>query len=179
MVWMLLATRRRDQNITSAFVRQGGFTQTKREWWHEQRPYGQINEPYRSRIVARCRYCLLSMGDLALMRDEFYSSICSADGYTVARMLSSILSEQKAHNTTVEVPALTSTDSSTATATLDLSDNTMSHEALTTTMYGVAFASLPQIAAPTETSGSIGWGVPSKHFVGVVYVVVLARVYNV
>lgn len=118
------------------------------------------------------------MGDLALVRDEYYSSICSADGYTVAPMPSSILSEQKARNKTVEVPAMTSTDSSTATATLDLSDNTMSHEALTTTMYGVASASLPQIAAPTETSGSIGWGV-SEHIVGVVCAVVLAAVYNI
>lgn len=96
------------------------------------------------------------MGDLALVRDEYYSSICSADGYAVAPMPSSILSEQKARNKTVDVPALSSTDLSTATATLDLSDNTMSHEALTTTVYGVASASLPQIAAPTETSGSIG-----------------------
>lgn len=93
---------------------------------------------------------LAVMGDLALMRDEFYSSICSADGYTVAPMLSSILSEYQARNTTVEVPALTLIDFFTATATFDLSDNTMSHEAFTRTMYGVAFASLPQIAAPTE-----------------------------
>lgn len=32
MVWMSLATRRRDQNVTRAFVRQSGFALTKREW---------------------------------------------------------------------------------------------------------------------------------------------------
>lgn len=83
-----------------------------------------------------------------LERDQ---SVCKEEGLDVAPIPSSIISQQKQYNKTAEVPSIPTSDSASSTISIDRSYTTNSHEAYTTTVYGVvASVTLPEISAATE-----------------------------
>ncbi|KAH8662694.1 hypothetical protein BGZ61DRAFT_485167 [Ilyonectria robusta] len=98
-----------------------------------------------------CRYCVDAMGQVMVIDPNDYSDVCSEEGFGVAPMPSSIVSEQRERNQTVSVPEPDPTSTSTSSFTVDLSYTTASHEPYTVTFYGTPSISLPDIA-PTETN---------------------------
>ncbi|KAF4466272.1 hypothetical protein FALBO_6868 [Fusarium albosuccineum] len=90
-----------------------------------------------------------AMGDFVLDLEGSDRAACEDSDYTVAPIPSSILSQQKQHNKTAEVPTMPASVSE--TYSIDRSYTTLSHEAQATTLYGgAASVTLPEIAAPTE-----------------------------
>ncbi|KAF4996984.1 hypothetical protein FDECE_12231 [Fusarium decemcellulare] len=90
-----------------------------------------------------------AMGDFVLDLEGSDRAACEDSDYTVAPIPSSILSQQKQHNKTAEVPTMPASVSE--TYSIDRSYTTLSHEAQATTLYGgAASVTLPEIAVPTE-----------------------------
>ena len=86
-------------------------------------------------------------GEFMFSQVERDQSVCKEEGLDVAPIPSSIISQQKQHNKTAEVPSMPAS----STISIDRSYTTNSHEAYTSTMYGfVASVTLPEISAPTE-----------------------------
>ncbi|KAH7127758.1 hypothetical protein B0J13DRAFT_611381 [Dactylonectria estremocensis] len=102
-------------------------------------------------LARACDYCRQYFGDVVYLGDEYSSSLCSDDGYTVAAIPSSIISAQKARNKTVTVPDWTQeSTSSYASATI----TPISIEPYTTTLPQLTAATLPTMALATETSSN-------------------------
>jgi hypothetical protein len=92
------------------------------------------------------------MGEFMFDTDENNRADCRDDGYTVAPIPSSIISQQKEYNKTAKVPTMSATDSSTDSATnINPAYETLSHEPYTMTLYGQsASVTLPDIPVRTE-----------------------------
>jgi hypothetical protein len=93
------------------------------------------------------------MGEFMFDTDEDNRANCKDDGYSVAPIPSSIISQQKEHNKTAKVPTMSATVSATVSATDSINPGytTLSHEPYTTTLYGDgASVTLPEIPARTE-----------------------------
>ncbi|KAH8646028.1 hypothetical protein BGZ61DRAFT_470060 [Ilyonectria robusta] len=102
-----------------------------------------------------CRYCMYVTGQVSVIEYVDYFDVCSEEGFSVAPMPSSIVSEQRERNKTVSVPEpepkTTSPSTLTSSSTFPFELKTGSHEPHTVTYYGTPSASLPDIA-PTETN---------------------------
>jgi hypothetical protein len=92
------------------------------------------------------------MGEFMFDTDERNRASCKDDGYTVAPIPSSIISQQKEYNKTAKVPIMSATDSSTDSATeINSAYATLSHDPYTMTLYGQsASVTLPDIPVQTE-----------------------------
>jgi hypothetical protein len=89
------------------------------------------------------------MGEFMFDMDEDNRANCKDDGYSVAPIPSSIISQQKEHNKTAKVPTMSATIS--ATDSINPGYATLSHEPYATTLYGDgASVTLPEIPARTE-----------------------------
>ncbi|UPK91580.1 hypothetical protein LCI18_002515 [Fusarium solani-melongenae] len=92
-----------------------------------------------------CGYCMYALGLTERLRDpRNFSEICSDEGFTVAPMPSSIVSEQKERNQTIDMPEPEQETTTDVTFTVDLPRKT-THEAETITFYGTPTVSLPEI----------------------------------
>ncbi|RMJ10323.1 hypothetical protein CDV36_010052 [Fusarium kuroshium] len=97
-----------------------------------------------------CYNCRRTFGEFMFSQLERDQSICKDEGLDVATIPSSIISQQKQYNKTAEYPSMPASDSASSTISIDRSYTTNSHEAYTTTVYGVvASVTLPEISAPT------------------------------
>ncbi|EWZ36290.1 hypothetical protein FOCG_17360 [Fusarium oxysporum f. sp. radicis-lycopersici 26381] len=99
-----------------------------------------------------CYDCRSVMGEFMFDTDERNRASCKEDGYKVAPIPSSIISQQKGYNKTAKVPIMSATDSSTDSATeTNSAYATLSHEPYTMTLYGQsASVTLPDISVRTE-----------------------------
>lgn len=81
-----------------------------------------------------------------------FTEICSDEGFTVAPMPSSIVSEQKERNKTIEVPEPESKTTSDSTFTFDMPRKS-TREPETITFRGTPTVSLPEITQKESNSG--------------------------
>lgn len=98
------------------------------------------------------------MGETVHGNYSRYRDNCDRDDFSVAPLPSTIIKQQEARNKTATVPGVSQTAAVTQTsgdASIDRSYTTRFRETYTTTIYGTPTASLPDIAAATETSGSV------------------------
>ncbi|KAJ3537408.1 hypothetical protein NM208_g6326 [Fusarium decemcellulare] len=100
-----------------------------------------------------CGYCMYALGLTERVTDSRnFTEICSEEGFTIAPMPSSIVSEQKARNKTVEVPEPEPETTSDSTFTFDMPRKT-TIEPETMTFYGTPTASLPDIRPTNSNDG--------------------------
>ncbi|KAH6976825.1 hypothetical protein EDB80DRAFT_269107 [Ilyonectria destructans] len=117
--------------------------------------------------VQACKFCLMTLEGAGEDEDEANLSTCKEEGATVASMPSSIVSQQEQRNKTLDVPALTSStdtgsimesmtgsSAESTTDSIDMSYTTNSHKPITSTIDGGPAVTLPEMSAPTKTSGS-------------------------
>jgi hypothetical protein len=83
-----------------------------------------------------------------------FIEICSNEGFTIAPIPSSVISEQKERNKTIEVPEPEPKTTSSSTLTFGMPRKTGYHEPETLTFYGTPTASLPDIN-PTESNDGV------------------------
>ncbi|KAI8683360.1 hypothetical protein NCS56_00460500 [Fusarium sp. Ph1] len=100
-----------------------------------------------------CGYCMYALGLTERLRDpRNFSEICSDEGFTVAPMPSSIVSEQKERNKTIDVPEPEQETTTAPTFTFDMPRKT-THEVETITFHGTPTVSLPEITHRESNSG--------------------------
>ncbi|KAH8680147.1 hypothetical protein BGZ61DRAFT_358900 [Ilyonectria robusta] len=116
-----------------------------------------------------CDNCQDYFGDITFDLDDYYSSICASDGYTIAPMPSSILSSQKARNKTMEVPEYTQT--STFINTFTATPGFVSP--YTTTLPALSSITLPALASATEPSSN-GCDQSNPHHIAAICVAFVA-----
>ena len=105
-----------------------------------------------------CYDCLTAMGeDTHGNYTNQMDTNCEREDYSIAPLPSTVIAQQEARNKTASVPTISEpTETATSEAiSIDLSYTTRFHETYTTTIYGTPTVSLPDIAAATETSGSV------------------------
>lgn len=96
---------------------------------------------------------MYALGLTERLRDpRNFSEICSDEGFTVAPMPSSIVSEQKERNKTIDVPEPEQETTTAPTFTFDMPRKT-TDEAETITFYGTPTVSLPEITHRESNSG--------------------------
>ncbi|KAH7176748.1 hypothetical protein EDB81DRAFT_752067 [Dactylonectria macrodidyma] len=123
--------------------------------------------------ISRCDYCRQYFGDVVQLHDQYSSSLCSSDGYTVVEIPSSIISAQKARNQTLEVPEWTQTSTSASVTVTPIS-----FEPFTTTLPQLTAGALPTMASATETS-PYGCGGRDGRPMTVICVAFVPRIQNI
>ncbi|PCD25965.1 hypothetical protein AU210_012399 [Fusarium oxysporum f. sp. radicis-cucumerinum] len=104
-----------------------------------------------------CRYCMYALGLTEVVADsQNFTEICSNEGFTIAPIPSSVISEQMERNKTIEVPEPEPKTASSSTLTFDMPRKTGYHEPETLTFYGTPTASLPDIN-PAESNDGVGY----------------------
>ncbi|KAM5350528.1 hypothetical protein ACJ41O_007033 [Fusarium nematophilum] len=126
-------------------------------------------------LKAACNDCLRAMGQYIGDTEDNDRAVCKDEDYSVAPIPLSIISQQEEYNKTAEVPTVPASVSE--TYTIDRSYTTRRVDVWTTTLYGAASVSLPEIAAPTaeeDEDNSAGRGVGNSSLAAAVCAIVLA-----